>query len=393
MNRKFALVALCLFALLTAVLVLWSRQQQLVKAVPASSAESATAADVTGQTVAAANAFLATLDEAKRTKVTLPFDSDLKTRWSNFPVGMVPRNGVRFGDLSAQQHEAAMNLLAVVLSKRGLQKVKEIMEGDEVLKNAEAQNPGGPIGPPPDGAPGRTPANRPAGGPGGPGGPPAGMNPGFGRDNYYLSFFGAPSLSDPWMIQFGGHHLAINVTVVGKSNVMTPSLPAAQPAIYKLNGETVRPLGRENDKAFELINSLDATQQKQAILSYQVSDLVLGPGQDGKTVQPEGIKVSALTSAQQEKLLEVVNEWVGILNDEAATAKMAEIKTDVAETWFAWSGATTNGSAAYFRFQGPRLWIEYSPQRQRGNAGLDPTHIHTVYRDPTNDYGARLVKR
>ncbi len=50
------------------------------------------------------------------------------------------------------------------------------------------------------------------------------------------------------MIQFGGHHLAINVTIVGKSNVLTPSLPAAQPAIYKLNGETVRPLGRENDK-------------------------------------------------------------------------------------------------------------------------------------------------
>ena len=53
-------------------------------------------------------------------------------------------------------------------------------------------------------------------------------------------------------------------------------------------------LGRENDISFELINSLDASQQKQAILSYQVNDLVLGPGQDGKMVQPEGIKVSAL---------------------------------------------------------------------------------------------------
>jgi hypothetical protein len=33
---------------------------------------------------------------------------------------------------------------------------------------------------------------------------------------------------------------------------MTPSLPAAQPAIYKLNGETVRPLGRENEDAMLL---------------------------------------------------------------------------------------------------------------------------------------------
>jgi hypothetical protein len=264
------------------------------------------------------------------------------------------------------------------------------MDGDEVLRKNEPGNPGGPMGPRPDTSPGSPPPNPP---PGGQGRPPGRMNPGFGRDNYYLAFFGTPSLTEPWMIQFGGHHLAINVTVVGKRNVMTPSLPAAQPAFYKLNGETVRPLGRENDKAFELINSLDATQQKQAILSYQVSDLVLGPGQDGKTVQPEGIKVSALTPPQQEKLLEVVNEWVGILNDEAAAAKMAEIKTNLVETWFAWSGPTSNGSPAYFRFQGPTLWIEYSPQRQRGNPGLDPTHIHTVYRDPTNDYGARLVKR
>lgn len=93
---------------------------------------------------------------------------------------------------------------------------------------------------------------------------------------------------------------------------MTPSLPAAQPAIYQLNGETVRPLGRENDKSFALINSQDAAQQKQAILNYQVSDLVLGPGQDGKTIQPEGIKANALTAAQREMLWDLAHEWVGI---------------------------------------------------------------------------------
>ena len=89
----------------------------------------------------------------------------------------------------------------------------------------------------------------------------------------------------------------------------------------------------------------------------------------------------------------MVNEWVGILNDEAAKAKMSEIKANLSETWFAWSGPTTIGSAAYFRIQGPTLLIEYSPQRLRGNGGLDTTHTHTIYRDPTNDYGARLVKK
>jgi hypothetical protein len=32
--------------------------------------------------------------------------------------------------------------------------------------------------------------------------------------------------------------------------------------------------------------------------------------------------------------------------------------------------------------------IEYAPQGR----GKDTDHIHTFYRDPTNDYGARLIK-
>ncbi|MEP7273059.1 MAG: DUF3500 domain-containing protein [Acidobacteriota bacterium] len=393
MKQKIVVTGLFLFALLSAgwVLRLTANQQtQKTRTTPASPirVEPAKTSDATGKTVAAANAFLATLDDASRAKLSFPFESDQKAKWSNLPVGMYKRNGLRLGDLNGVQREAEMKLLATALSKQGLQKVREIMEGDEVLRTGAG---GGNAGPPGGGSP---PGGSPAGGPQG-GGPPGGRGggPNFGRDEYYLAFLGTPSLTEPWMIQFGGHHLAINLTIVGKTNVMTPSLPAAQPTIYKLNGETVRPLGRENDKSFALINSLDAAQQKQAILNYLVADLVLGPGEDGKTIQPEGIKVSALNTSQKEKLLDIVNEWVGILNNEAASAKMAEIKANLAETWFAWSGPTTNGSGSYFRIQGPTLLIEYSPQRMRGGNGLDATHIHTIYRDPTNDYGARLVKR
>jgi hypothetical protein len=187
------------------------------------------------------------------------------------------------------------------------------------------------------------------------------------------------------MIQFGGHHLAINVTIAGRDNVITPSLPAAQPAKYTLNGQTIRPLGKENDKGFALIGTLTAEQRKQAILNYRVSDLVLGPGEDGKTIQPEGILATALNSSQQAMLLDLAHEWVGILNDEGAAARMAEIRTNLPRTYFAWSGATENGGLAYFRIQGPTVVIEYAPQQG------DLDHIHTIYRDPTNDYGARLV--
>ena len=203
----------------------------------------------------------------------------------------------------------------------------------------------------------------------------------------YIAFVGAPSATTPWILQFGGHHLAINVTVVGPDNVLTPSLPAAQPAQYTLNGQTIRPLGGENDKGFALVNALTSEQQKQAILNYQVRDLVLGAGADGKVIQPEGMKASAMTASQQAMLLDIAHEWVGILNDAAATAKMAELKANLAETWFAWSGSTKNGEIAYYRIQGPTVVIEYAPQQG------DLDHIHTIYRDPTNDYGAKLVAK
>ena len=335
----------------------------------------------TPKVVAAANAFLATLTDADRAKVSFDFNSPQKaTGWSNLPSGIFQRNGLRLADLAPTQRDAAMATLAAALSTSGYQKVIDIMNGDEVLKNQGGGRTGGRPGAPAGGPPG-----APGAGGAGRGGRGGGIV--FGRDEYFIAFVGAPSATNPWMLQFGGHHLAINVTVVGSDNVMTPSLPAAQPARFVLNGQTVRPLGNENDKGFALINALDENQKKQAILNYQVRDLVLGPGNDGKVIQPEGMLASAMNAKQQEMLLDVAHEWVGILNDEGAASKMAEIKANLPKTYFAWSGSTTNGELAYYRIQGPTVIIEYAPQQG------DLDHIHTIYRDPTNDYGARLVKR
>jgi hypothetical protein len=211
----------------------------------------------------------------------------------------------------------------------------------------------------------------------------------FGHDEYFVSLLGQPSMTEPWMIQFVGHHLGLNITLVGEQGTLTPSHTGAQPALYELEGKSVRPLGHETDKAFALVNSLDEGQRKQAILGFQMHDLVLGPGRDGQMIQPEGIKGSALTDKQREILLDLAGEWTGIMYDAAAKAKMEELKQHIAETWFAWSGPTEKGSAAYFRIQGPTVIIEYAPQRLGG----DPTqHIHTIYRDPTNEYGAKWRK-
>ena len=327
-------------------------------------APAAAPSDATGRIVAAAQALLATLDEAGRAKIQFPFDGPQKTKWSNLPSGIFQREGIRLADLTAAQRAAVNTLLSTALSRDGYRKVTEIMLADGVLGRGQA-------------------AGR-SGAPGGGGGGGRGGNLRFSEDEYFLAFVGTPSATTPWMLQFGGHHLAINLTMAGTQATMAPSLPATQPATYTFEGRTIRPLGNENDKAFALINALDEGQRKQAILGYSVSDLVLGAGQDGRTIQPEGLRASALSAAQQKMLLELVREWAGIQNDTFAETRMAEIRTNLPQTYFAWSGPTENGSLAYFRVHGPTLVIEYAPQKS-----VD--HIHTIYRDPTNDYGAKFT--
>jgi hypothetical protein len=139
-----------------------------------------------------------------------------------------------------------------------------------------------------------------------------------------------------------------------------------------------------------LLNVLDENQRKQAILSFRLADLVLGPGQDGKTIQPEGLKASNMNEKQRAMLVDVIAEWAGIIHESAAAARMAELKAEIGETWFAWSGPTTaapgSNIAAYYRIQGPHLVIEYAPQQMGGDPAM---HVHTMYRDPTNDYGRK----
>jgi hypothetical protein len=313
----------------------------------------------TSRIVSAANAFLATLDARQRASVSFAFDDEKqRLRWSNLPVQMVPRGGLALGELGDAQRSAALSLLSSALSRRGFEKIQQIVESDEALKTSE------------------------------------GSNPMFGHDLYYISILGMPSESAPWMVQFGGHHLGLNITIAGAQGILTPSLTGAQPALYTANGKTVRPLGQESDKAFALVNALDDGQRKQAILSYRVADLVLGPGKDGKTIQPEGLKASAMDERQRALLLDLVSEWSGLVHESAAAARMEEIKAGLADTWFAWSGPTAptpgRNATAYYRIQGPTLVIEYAPQPLGGDLSL---HIHTIYRDPTNDYGRKAAGR
>jgi len=343
-----ALVALALYA---------SRDPLPTDAVAANQPKDKKAAP-TPRAVDAANAFLDSLDGKQKEKALLDFGSDKKPNWSNLPTSFVPRNGVKLGDLTKEQRDKAMNVVAAVLSKEGYQKVIDIMDGDQKL----LENPGKGKG------------------------KGVGKGPLFGKDLYYLAIFGQPSETKPWMVQFGGHHLGINVTVIGKHFVLTPTHTGAQPTLFKRGEMEVRPLGKEIDSAFKLMDSLDEKQRKLAVIGERPqSELLLGPGRDGKTIDPKGIKASDLTKDQRALLLDVIRTWVDIVESDAAAARIAEIKETIGETYFAWSGPTEKGKAAYFRIQGPTVVIEYAPQ-----GGTD--HIHTVIRNPKDDYGAGSAK-
>ena len=322
----------------------------------ASGVQSTTNADATSKKiVAAAKTFTGTLSETQKAKVIFAWtDSAQRTKWSNLPTGLFERNGLKLGDMTAAQKNATFALLETVLSAKGYKQIRQVIDGDEVLKSTDG---GGRLI--------------------------------FGEAEYFISFVGTPSETTPWTLQFGGHHMALNATVFGKDVVLTPSLTGGQPTKYTLNGVTVQPIIAEVNKAFALMASLDAAQQKQAVIGSRVIDLVLGPGQDGKTLQPEGIPASSLNAAQQKALLDLIAERVGVLNDDDANAKMTEVKANLAKTYFAWAGPITAGSAAYFRVTGPNILIEYSPQNMGGDA---TNHTHSMLRDPRNDYGAVIIK-
>ena len=343
-----------------------SQEEETTTAVGGGSTNLQGGSDATAQVVAATEAFLETLDDAQREQVSFDFDDELKTsNWSNLPAPLVERSGVPLGGMTEEQQQAAMAILQAALSEEGYEKTVGIMVSDQVLAD---EGGGGDLQ--------------------------------FGIDRYVVAIFGTPSETEPWMLQFGGHHLGLNLTVAGEDNVLTPSFVGVQPSEYTLDeagdlmafepasvldGGTVRPMGAENDEAFELINALDAQQQEEATLDYEVSDLVLGPGEDGRVLEPEGIPASEMTSDQQALLLDLVREWVGIANEGAAEARMSEIEDNLDGTYFAWSGTTTNGEPVYYRITGPTLHIEFAHEAAPPPGGI--LHVHTIYRDPTREYG------
>jgi hypothetical protein len=335
--------------------------------------------DTSPKVVDAANAFLATLDNTQKSAVLFDYSNTAqKSRWSNLPEGLFTRQGLMWGNLTEPQRQAWLNIMSTTLSKLGYQRFLDAWNADNALFTGDG---GGGQG------------NK------------------YGTQYYWVALIGTPSTTSAWQWQFGGHHYTYNATIVDSNIALTPSFIGAQPASYTTSsGQTVRPLGDIQDASFALLNSLDATQKAKAVKGSSTIDVVLGPGQDGKTLTAEGLPGSEMTAEQQTAFLNLIGLYNNMLNDEDAATRLADLKAKLPQTYFAWYGPTT-GPNGYFRVTGPSVVIEYSPQSMGGggrpggaattttaaasgtSAASTTTHVHGIYRDPTNDYGVGYINK
>lgn len=135
-----------------------------------------------------------------------------------------------------------------------------------------------------------------------------------------------------------------------------------------------------------LFRSLSSSQLATAKLGKSFDDVLLGPGQDGKFPTREGQPVSNLSSAQQQLVTSAIQAWVNDVNAPAAKKLMTTYKKGYTSTRMAWSTSIDpDTKGAYFRIDGPRVWIEIVSQN--GIVIRNKVHYHSIWRDRTRDYG------
>lgn len=345
----------------------------------------------------AANDFLAALSTDQRAKAQLDFaDETERTTWHYTPT---PRRGLPLGEMDRKQQRLAQRLIMTGLSRPGWVTASTIMGLETTL----------------DGLEGWTTQL-------------------WWRDVllYYVTIFGQPDAQKPWGWRFEGHHISLNYTIVGGQIVApTPTFFGANRAEAPLIGNyTLRPLAGIEDLARELVHNLSEEQQAQALLTpVAPPDLVQlnrpyvvegampwpTPGIDdpvavaeqfptmqrfceerGVTLAdlevvrysstPQGIAAANMTPAQRELLLALIGDYIHRMPEELAEIELNKLQQrGVDGIHFAWAGGLERRQPHYYRLQGPRFLVEYDNTQNGAN------HIHSVWRDPEDDFGADLL--
>src|SRR5215207_1721842 len=262
-----------------------------------------------------------------------------------------------------------------------------------------------------------------------------------GRDPgmYYLRVFGEPAGEGWWGWRFGGHHISLNNLVVdGVLVATTPCFLGANPATSPLLGGAVnRPLAGVENLGRDLVRSLRPELAARAILLPKApsdfvtvnltyvsdGDAVLplvgmyreerfpDPIQQARlqslsdaiaevtelsdadqevvaySIEPKGVPAAEFDAEQREMLRALLATYLD--RAPAGVSPLPRYDDEVAldAVHFAWAGLTAPGEPHYYRLQGPRLLIEWDITQDNAN------HAHSVWRDPTSDFGLDVLAR
>ncbi|MEX2644431.1 MAG: DUF3500 domain-containing protein [Acetobacterales bacterium] len=321
-------------------------------------AEPVMAHSPTGQVAGRAEALVGSLDAGQREKAVLPFDGEARKDWHYTPRR---RPGLRLDEMSDDQRRRAWALMAAALSEVGFDKARGVILLEKILGEDSGNT--------------------------------AWRDPG----NYAFAFFvqegGRIGGAKPWGWRFEGHHLSLSFTVAPHLDLsFTPAFFGANPAVVREDHPEhggMRLLADEHRLAFELLESLDDGQRGRAIIAGRTAgDIHSGPGRGLPFDAPEGLPASAMTEAQRDLLMRLVETYVGNVGREFAFRQMKRIEAaGVEKLHFAWTGATRPDAPHYYRIHGPVTLIEYDASQGGGD------HVHSIWRDPTDPFGEDLQRR
>ncbi len=269
--------------------------------------------------------------------------------WSVLPVPVVERDGegVRLGDINAEQRELVCELIDATFPALGVGAIAGGMSSDEVL--------------------GAT-SNR--------------SDRDYSKDNYWLSVFGAPGGADMWAYQIEGHHLGVNVAVKGAKLSIGPILIGGAP----LEDESGVPLLDEQiNSMIDFAASLSADQRSAIIIADSPSEVDVNSRDASYSFQQPssaGLAVAALQATQRVSLRQVLDNYLNFLPDDYAERKRLELDQAFSEAIVSWEGPL-DAKPFGFQFRSDAMHIIFSGED-------DAEHAHCLIRFPDDDYGADL---
>ncbi|HJY09080.1 MAG TPA: DUF3500 domain-containing protein [Bryobacteraceae bacterium] len=314
----------------------------------------------------AAERFLASLTKEQHDRTMFAIDDPEWRKWMN--QHFYVRQGVSFREMTGSQRDAAFALLEASLSARGLKLTRDVMRLNETL--AELTN----------------------------------DHEFLGEWLYFITVMGKPSATEPWGFQLDGHHAIVNYFVLGDQVVMTPFFVGSEPVAASAGAyKGISILQDEQNRGLDMLLALDKDRRAKAILNpkktenYNLTEAF----KDNVVIDYAGTRVAEFSLPERRQLLDLVELYVGNMDDGHARVKMDEVKRQIDRTYFAWIGGSDSTSVYYYRIHSPVILIEFDHQRPANLARFSknpklPTrqHIHCVVRTPNgNDYGKDLLRQ